>query len=60
MESSSCRGGEASRVAGGAVPRAVVCLAVSASAVSRVRPGSNKSAQSDALTRAAGLERYVA
>lgn len=59
MEISSCWGGESNRVAGGAVPGSVVCLAVLAFAVGRASPGSNKSAQSDALTRAAGLKRYV-
>lgn len=57
MESSSCWGGEVSRAAGGAFPGAAVRLAVSAFSVGCVSPGSNKSAQLDALPRAAGLER---
>lgn len=59
MEHSILCGSESSRVAGGPLPKVVARLEVVASAGRRDIPGSNKSAQLDALARAAGLKRYV-
>jgi hypothetical protein len=57
MEVSMLFGGKSIRVAGGNLPKSVACLGDVAFDRSLATSGSNKSAQSDALSRAAGLRR---